>query len=301
MGVIAPEGCDSSGGLIDKTYSANRPAIVLAAYGSLRPAALAAYDLLKVAYEREFPGSAVKLAFTSRAMRRNLREKGIPSPLAALAELQDQGQKDVVVQPLQIVPGQEFHHLVSLVQGLERVKGKFGFRSLELGAPLLADLDDCRRASRALQGILFDLQAAVQTKPLNAEITLNADEAVLWMGHGTGHPADSLYALVAQLLQKDHARLFLGTLEGFPGLDDLIGPMKRCEAKRITLLPFLLVSGGHAEDDMAGSDPGSWKSILEAAGFEVAAYPCGILESGEIAAMFMEHTCDALKRIEGRA
>ncbi len=116
------------------------------------------------------------------------------------------------------------------------------------------------------------------------------------MGHGTGHPADGLYALVAQLLQRDHARFFLGTLEGFPGLEDLIGPLQRCGAKRITLLPFLLVPGGHAEEDMAGPGRESWKSILEAEGFEVAAHPRGILESEEIVAMFMEHTRKALAK-----
>lgn len=277
------------------------PAIVLAAYGSLFPGALAAYDQILAVYERELPGSAVRLAFTSQFMRRKLSEKGIfiPNPMTALAELQDQGQKDVVVQSLQIVPGQEFHQLASLVQGLRYIEGKFGFCSLELGSPLLTGLDDCRRAATALRGILHDAKA--QTNPRDPEISLDPDEAVLWMGHGSGHPADGLYALMAQVLERYHARFFLSTLDGFPGLEDLIMPLKSCGAKRITLLPFLLVAGGHSENDMAGTGPGSWKSILEAAGFEVASYSHGLAESEEITAIFIDHTRRALERIKDRA
>ena len=70
--------------------SPERPAIVLAPYGSLSPRALATYESIRKAYEREFPGSAVRLAFTSQLMIKRLQEKEgitVASPLEALSEL----------------------------------------------------------------------------------------------------------------------------------------------------------------------------------------------------------------------
>ena len=77
--------------------SLDKPAIVLAPYGSLSPRALATYERIRAAYEREFPGSQVLLAFTSQLMIKRLQEKEgitIASPLAALEELNSSGMQE---------------------------------------------------------------------------------------------------------------------------------------------------------------------------------------------------------------
>ena len=79
---------------------------------------------------------------------------------------------------------------------------------------------------------------------------------MLLAGHGTGHPADALYSLMARVLKKDHGNVFLGTLEGFPGLSEMVAELKASGARKVILLPFLLVAGGHAENDIAGTGPG---------------------------------------------
>ena len=98
--------------------SLEKPAIVLAPYGSLSPRALATYEHIRAAYEREFPGSQVLLAFTSQLMIKRLQEKEgitVASPLAAREELNSAGCRRAVGQSLQIVPGEEFHQLAALV------------------------------------------------------------------------------------------------------------------------------------------------------------------------------------------
>ena len=68
----------------------DKPAIVLAPYGTLYSPALATYDRIRAAYERAFPGSPVRLAFTSRLMIRRLAEKegiAVPDIPAALNSL----------------------------------------------------------------------------------------------------------------------------------------------------------------------------------------------------------------------
>ena len=288
-----------------------KPGIVLAPYGSLYPHALATYEQIRQAYEREFPGSRVQLAFTSRLMIKRLSEKEgicIPSPLAALAELHEMGCHSVVIQSLQIVPGEEFHELAKLVRALG-ISGKLGFYGMEIGLPLLSSLEDCQKVSSVLPAIWKHL---AQMATREAGGTLNGGpgenftdqekEAVLLVGHGTGHPADSLYSLMAQVLKRDHLNVFLGTLEGFPGLSELVADLKwkGSGTKKIRLLPFLLVAGGHAEKDIAGDDMASWKSTLSREGFEVETQLCGLGESSEIVSLFMEHTRKAMEKVENR-
>jgi len=272
---------------------ASTPAVLLAAFGSLESRALATYDAFRERYQRAFPSYEVRLAFTSDLMRRRLAEKqgiSFPSPLAALAELHDLGRRSAVVQSLQVAPGEEFHGLASLVSGLRSVRGRFAFERLEIGLPLLTSPEDCRRVSAAL--------APAWERAATAESQAAEDEAVVLVGHGTGHPADSLYSTMAQVLRKDHHNVFLGTLEGFQGAVELAAHLKASGARRVQLWPFLLVAGGHAVHEIAGDDPASWKSILEREGFEVQVHLQGIAENHEIVAIFLEHTRQAMTQPE---
>ncbi|MBN1236514.1 MAG: sirohydrochlorin cobaltochelatase [Methanotrichaceae archaeon] len=295
-----------------------KPGIVLAPYGTLFPPALATYDQIKRAYEREFPGSPVRLAFTSRFMRKKLLEKEgiiIPGLLAALAELHDLGYESVAVQSLQIVPGEEFHQVEALLQGLKGSRRQ-AFSRLEMGLPLLSDLKDCFMVSSLLpylcMGAASNSNAADDTADDTANDTADEKlphasplrdpekEAVLLVGHGTGHPADALYSLMAQILKREHKNVFLGTIEGFFGIEELLPELSRCGARAVRLLPFLLVAGGHAKNDIFGHDPESWKSNLEREGYEVVADLRGLGERVEIVSLFLEHTRNALEKMENR-
>ena len=123
-------------------------------------------------------------------------------------------------------------------------------------------------------------------------------EAVLLAGHGTGHPADSLYSLMARVLEKDHRNVFLGTMEGFPGLSEMVAELKSLGTRKVRLLPFLLVAGGHAENDIAGAAPESWKSTLVREGFEVEVHLRGLGEMEGIVSILLEHTRSALLKME---
>jgi sirohydrochlorin cobaltochelatase len=103
---------------------------------------------------------------------------------------------------------------------------------------------------------------------------------------------------MAGILRKDHRNVFLGTLEGFPGISDVTSELKASGAKKVKLMPFLLVWGGHATNDLAGRGPSSWKSLLEQNGFEVDVQLQAMGEQEEIVSIFLDHTKSALKRIE---
>lgn len=266
--------------------------IILAAYGTLFLPALATYDQIRKAYEHIFPGSPVRLAITSHLMRKRLQENvgiRVQSLSAAREELCGLGSESVVVQSLQIVPGVEFHQVAALVQGWKGTKPAFS--SLEIGLPLLSDLPDCRRVSSLLPA--FCSGPAYRRDP--------EKEAVLLVGHGTGHPADALYSLMSMVLKKDHKNVFLGTMEGFASLTEILPELKGSGVKIVRLLPFLLVAGGHAENDIFGQSPLSWKSTLEKEGYEVVVDRHGLGERREIVSLFLEHTRNALKKMENES
>jgi len=260
--------------------------IVLVAYGSLSAKARATYDEIKATFEAEFPGAKVEIAFTGDVIRKRLAAKGIfaPNPLTALANLQDRGCKEVVVQSLHIVPAGEFHDLAELVRGLSGVGGKFGFRRLDLGMPLLASKKDCERVSSALES-RFDI-----VEGANGDDSRDPKEtAVVLMGHGTNHPGDSTYALMARILKRDHQNVFLGTLDGFWGVKEVLEEVKSSGAKRVKLMPFLLVAGAHALKDMAGEKDESWARLFEEAGFKTEVDIEGLGENPKIIKVFVDH------------
>ena len=272
------------------------PAIVLVAYGSLDPEARKTYENIRAAYQRGFPGSAVRIAFTAGFIRRKIARDGgefVHNPLMDLAELQDEGHADVVVQSLHVAPGSEFHYAAALVSALGTVRGKFGFQNLVMGPPLLASSRDFDAVSKALAPEFDQVTVGgeVAIRPRDPEQT-----AVVLMGHGTDHLADAAYARMALVLKRDHRNVFLGTIDGFPGLEEVMAEVKLADGvRRVRLLPFLLVAGGHAAKDLAGDDPKSWKSAFEAAGFEVEVLLRGMGENPRVVEVFEEHTKRAIE------
>ena len=261
------------------------PAIVLVVYGSLDPDARKTYRDIRSAYRRRFPGSTVQIAFIADFIRRRLAREGtfVPSPLTALAELREGGHAEGVVQPLTVVPGSEFHEVAALVSALGTVRGKLGFRRLAMGMPLLVSGRDFDAVSKALAPELdrVTVGGEVAASPRDPEET-----AAVLVGHGTAHPADAAYSRMAMVLKRDHRNVFLGTIDGFPGLEEV----RAAGVRRVRLVPFLLVAGGHARKDIAGDGSGSWKRAFEEAGFAVDLNLLGMGENPRVVETFLEHT-----------
>ena len=50
---------------------------------------------------------------------------------------------------------------------------------------------------------------------------------------------------------------FVYTVEGTPNLEQVIPQLKLHGIKHVTLMPFMMVAGDHANNDMAGDEPDS--------------------------------------------
>jgi sirohydrochlorin cobaltochelatase len=114
------------------------------------------------------------------------------------------------------------------------------------------------------------------------------------MGHGTEHPANDAYAKMQQVLKdKGCDDYLIGTVEAEPSLDDVREQLKALGVEKVVLHDLMVVAGDHANNDMAGDEPDSWKSILTADGYEVETILEGLGELPDIQQIYAEHAANA--------
>ena len=276
------------------------PAILLVVFGTSYPEAQAAYENIERVYREEFPQAEVRIAFTSDFIRRKLLDRDnvtIDNPLTALAHLNDEGYTDVVVQSLHVIPGEEFHDLANIVESIRGIEGKFGFRNLVLGEPLLMNLEDYRNVSRALASQFEQNTIGTERTPHSSPRDAG-QMAVIFMGHGTEHSANSAYSQMANILAEDHKNVFLGTVEGYPGYDEVLASLNESGVKKARLIPFMVVAGDHALNDLTSNESESWKSMLEKEGFEIDYNLLGMGENDGIVEIFVGHTKEAFAKFK---
>ena len=219
-----------------------------------------------------FPDFALKRAITSHQLSsaRNDGERSGEFVSEVLAALAKDGYREVLVQPLHLIPGFEYAKIER-----EAALRADSFERLVVGKPLLADDDDFPAVAEAI-------------RPIAA--TLQDDQALLLMGHGSRHAANQAYERMTRTLERAGLRrVYLATVEGKPVLSDVIPEMKTDGVRRVVLMPFMLVAGDHAHNDMASDNPDSWKSILTANGFEVRTRLAGLGELAAIREIYVRH------------
>ena len=250
-----------------------RKALVVVSFGTSLPRARQAIACLEERLCREMPDRTFVRAFTSSHILRKIeREEGIriPTPEQALERLAREGYTDVLCQPLHILPGYEYEKMLRQMQPFRDT-----FPCLRAGLPLLSGPQDYEDCCRLIAG-----KAA----------GLGEDEALVFMGHGTGHFADAAYSHLLTLLHyRDMERVCMGTVDGFPHLDAVRKALRRQKIRRVRLLPFMIVAGDHAQNDMAGPGPDSWKSVLESEGYTVHPVLEGLGENPAIGDIFARH------------
>jgi len=127
--------------------------------------------------------------------------------------------------------------------------------------------------------------------------------AFVFMGHGTSHTANVTYdQMQTQMDNLGFTNAFIGTVEGEPedtACDEVINKVKDAGFKKVILRPLMVVAGDHANNDMAGDDDDSWKSMFEASG-DFDEIDCQIEGLGRIDAveqLYVAHTQAAIDSI----
>lgn len=219
-------------------------------------------------------------AYTSNMIIRKLKNRDgiyIENPIQALDRLYEEGYKEVIVQTLHIICGEEY---TKLKEQVESYQDKF--EKIILGRPLLTYIEDYKEAVEALEYQIPKMEE---------------DEAVVFMGHGTFHESHSAYPALEYMLRDHGINAYVGTVEGYPELDQVIRRLKEDNIKTLNLMPFMLVAGDHAINDMAGDEDDSWKTLLEEEGFNIKIHLKGLGENPYIQDKFMKHANDCIEKI----
>ena len=235
------------------------------------------------ALEQAFPEWSVRRAFTSQIIIDHVLSRdgvAIDNVSEALNRAADNGVKTLVVQPTHLMDGFEYNDLVDELAGFADA-----FEAIAVGEPLLSSEEDCAAVAEAI-----------------AQATAEYDDgetAICFMGHGTEHEYNKVYAQMQQVLKdKGMENYFVGTVEAEPSVEDLLAAVQAGDYKRVVLRPLMIVAGDHANNDMAGDEEDSWKSVFESAGYEVECVLSGLGELEAIRDLFVQHAQAAMDSLK---
>lgn len=225
-----------------------------------------------------FPDRTCYRAYTSKMILDILKKRDgltLPTVPMAMEQLIQEGITDLLVQPTHIMNGLENEQMKEDI-----MLWKNQLDSLAFGAPLLTSTRDQEDL----------IQAVMEEFP-----PLKETEALMFMGHGSSHYANTVYAALDYAFKhQGHPHVYVGTVEAYPDLDTVMEDLKREHIRRVTLAPLMLVAGDHARNDLAGDGPDSWKSILESHGFETSCVLKGLGEYPGIRKLYIRHAKEAL-------
>ena len=231
---------------------------------------------LEKAVAAVYPDHEMRIAYGSKMIIRKLKTKDgiqIDTVEEALHRMIADEFTDIVVQPTYMICGYEYEWMADAIKA---VKDKFS--SVKMGMPLLTDHEDYEALTRGL----ID------------EFSLGEKQALVLMGHGTNHPANSSYpALNFTFKTMGADKLFLGTVEGYPDIDLIKEMLRGTGTEEVIMTPLMMVAGDHANNDMAGDDEDSWNCQLTKEGYKVSCVIKGLGSYPFVQEMIAQHAADA--------
>lgn len=270
MSVLCLSGCGSK-------EAQQKTAILVVSFGtSYNDSREATIGAIEESIAKAFPDYEVRRAFTSQIIIDKLKERDgleIDNVEEALDRAVADGITTLVVQPTHLMDGYEY---TDLADALKDYEDKFD--QVVLGDPLLTSDGD------------FDaVVKAIAEKTASYD---NGETAICFMGHGTEADSNGIYAKMQdKLTEAGYENYYIGTVEAEPTLDDVIAAInEKGTYKKVVLEPLMVVAGDHANNDMAGDEEDSWKTIITGEGYEVECILEGLGQISAIQDIYVAHT-----------
>ena len=248
------------------------------------------------------PDWSVRRAFTAQIIINHIQARDgekIDNMDQALERAVANGVKQLVVQPTHLMHGAEYDEMCAAI---DKVRDQFD--SVEIAEPLLGEVGDDATVINADKEAAAKAVVAAALEESGYESTAAAKDAgvaYVLMGHGTAHVAKVTYSQMAtQMAKLGYENVFVGTVEGEPeetSCEAVIEAVKNAGYTTVVLRPLMVVAGDHANNDMAGADDDSWKTMFEAAGFTVNCQISGLGRIADVQALYVAHTKAAIDAI----
>lgn len=224
---------------------------------------------IEKALQQAYPDWSVRRAFTAQIIINHAAARDgekIDNVEQALERAVANGVKNLVVQPTHLMHGAEYDELIAV---LDQYRDKF--ESVAVSEPLLGEVGaDATIVNADKESVAVAITtAAVSAAGYKDLAAAEADGvAFVFMGHGTSHTANVTYSqMQAQMQKLGYKNVFVGTVEGLPAetaCDAVIAAVHAAGYTKVILRPMMVVAGDHANNDMAGADADSWKSMFTA-------------------------------------
>ena len=248
------------------------------------------------------PDWSVRRAFTAQIIINHIQARDgekIDNMEQALERAVSNGVKQLVVQPTHLMHGAEYDEMRAAI---DKVRDKF--ESVEIAEPMLGEVGNDATVINADKEAVAKAVVAAALEESGYESTAAAKEAgvaYVLMGHGTAHVAKVTYSQMATQMDKlGYENVFIGTVEGEPedtSCEAVIAAVKEAGYTTVVLRPLMVVAGDHANNDMAGADEDSWKTMFEAAGLTVNCQISGLGRIADVQALYVAHTKAAIDAI----
>ena len=248
------------------------------------------------------PDWSVRRAFTAQIIINHIQARDgekIDNMEQALERAVANGVKNLVVQPTHLMHGAEYDEMCAAI---DKVRDQFD--SVEIAEPMLGEVGNDATVINADKEAVAKAVVAAALEESGYESTAAAKDAgvaYVLMGHGTAHVAKVTYSQMAtQMAKLGYENVFVGTVEGEPeetSCEAVIEAVKNAGYTTVVLRPLMVVAGDHANNDMAGADDDSWKTMFEAAGFTVNCQISGLGRIADVQALYVAHTKAAIDAI----
>lgn len=264
-----------------QTAPADKTGILLVHYGTQNDMSRAAtIDRLNKRVAEQFADCAVIEAYAAPSVIRMLDKRGIHklSIQQALDSLKALGCNRLAVQSTMLLDGVMTD---MLRREVEAKKGSFN--TVSVARPLLYNADDCRRMANMIR------------KNLEAGNWLKDSPQVVLVGHGSDSPANAMYCQMDYVLHDEgFPNWHVGTIEGYPTIENVERQLKEQKGKNVVLVPLLYIAGNHQREDIDGK----WKEQLEKDGYKVSVVDKGLGEMDEIQSMIIDEIKGRMKNEE---
>ena len=258
---------------------------------------------IEKAIQKAFPTLSVRRAFTSQIIINHVQARDgikIDNVDQALERAVNNKVKTLIVQPTHLMHGAEYDELTETL-------GKYAdkFEQVIVSEPLLGEHADDEKAVNKDKEIVAKsvLDAAIEDAGFESiDKSIEESTAFVFLGHGTSHKAKVTYSqMVNTFKDLGYPNAFVGTVEGEPeetSIDEVISAVADAGFKNVILRPLMVVAGDHANNDMAGDDEDSWKSIFESKGVfnSVECQIEGLGSIEELQNLYVSHINDALEK-----
>ena len=245
------------------------------------------------------PDWSVRRAFTAQIIINHIQARDgekIDNMDQALERAVANGVKNLVVQPTHLMHGAEYDEMCEVI---DAYRDKFA--SVSIAEPMLGEVGSDAtviNADKEAVAKAITASAVADAGFESLDAAKEAGTAFVFMGHDTAHVAKVTYSQMSTQMQTlGYENVFIGTVEGEPeetSCESVIEAVKAAGYTNVVLRPLMVVAGDHANNDMAGSEDDSWKTMFEAAGFTVDCQIAGLGEIADVQALYIAHTKAAI-------